>query len=206
MPFASLAALALLSAAPSSAAEAGLVDVAARVPRAVLDLRYATADNFTGKVLYPSARCLLRREVAERLARAAARLERQGYRLRIYDCYRPLSVQRAMWEASPRPGFVGDPNRGGSLHNRGAAVDVGLSAMDGTELAMPTAFDAFERRAHVDATDGIPSKARLRRDRLLAAMEAEAFIVNPREWWHYAARDARRFPVLDVPLTAGAVP
>lgn len=205
-PLASLVALALLSAAPSSAAEAGLVDVEGRIPRAVLDLRYATAENFTGKALYPSARCLLRREVAERLARAAARLEKQGYRLRIYDCYRPLSVQRAMWEVFPRPGFVGDPGRGGSLHNRGAAVDVGLSAMDGSELEMPTPFDAFERRAHVDATDGIPSKARLRRDRLRAAMEAEGFVVNRREWWHYAARDARRFPVLDVPITAGSEP
>jgi D-alanyl-D-alanine dipeptidase len=192
--------------APRNAAEAGLIDVAARIPRAVLDLRYATADNFTGKVLYPAARCLLRREVTDRLARAAARLERQGYRLRLYDCYRPLSVQRAMWEAFPRPGFVGDPNRGGSLHNRGAAVDVGLSAIDGTELAMPTAFDGFGPKAHVDATDGIPSKARLRRDRLRAAMEAEGFIVNRREWWHFAARDARRYPVLDVPIAEESKP
>lgn len=192
--------------APGSPAEAGLVDVASRIPGAVLDLRYATADNFTGKVLYPSARCLLRREVADRLARAASRLEKQGYRLRIYDCYRPLSVQRAMWEASPRPGFVGDPGRGGSLHNRGAAVDVGLSDLEGAELEMPTPFDAFGPKAHVDAKDGIPPRARLRRDRLRAAMEAEGFIVNPREWWHYAARDARRFPVLDVPITPGSEP
>lgn len=199
-------ALALLAAAPPPpAAGEGLVDVAPLLPRAVLDLRYATPDNFTGRVLYPAARCLLRREVAARLVRAAARLEAQGYRLRLYDCYRPLSVQRAMWEAAPRPGFVGDPKKG-SLHNRGAAVDVGLSAMDGTELPMPTAFDAFERRAHADAVDGIPSKLRLRRDRLRAAMEAEGFIVNPREWWHYAARDARRFPILDVPLTSEALP
>lgn len=199
-------ALALLSAAPPPpAAGDGLVDVAPLLPRAVLDLRYATPDNFTGRVLYPDARCLLRREVAARLVRAAARLEAQGYRLRLYDCYRPLSVQRVMWEAAPRPGFVADPKKG-SLHNRGAAVDVGLSAMDGTELPMPTAFDAFERRAHANAVDGIPSKLRLRRDRLRAAMEAEGFIVNPREWWHYAARDARRFPILDVPLTGEAKP
>ena len=76
MALASLAALALLSAAPSSAAEAGLVDVAEHVPRAVLDLRYATADNFTGKVLYPTARCLLRREVADRLGMDAFQFSR----------------------------------------------------------------------------------------------------------------------------------
>jgi D-alanyl-D-alanine dipeptidase len=196
-----LAAL-LAAAAPAPAASGGLVDVAPLIPGAVLDLRYATSANFIGRPLYPVARCLLRPEAAARLARAAARLDAQGYRLRLYDCYRPLSVQRAMWEAFPRPGFVADP-RAGSLHNRGAAVDVGLSAMDGTELPMPTPFDAFVPAAAARATDGIPSKLRLRRDRLRAAMEAEGFVVNPREWWHFAARDARRYPLLDVPLDGG---
>jgi D-alanyl-D-alanine dipeptidase len=203
-PLAQPLALALLLAAAPARAKGGgeLVDVAALIPRAVLDLRYATPDNFTGRTLYPTARCLLRPSVAARLVRAAARLERHGYRLRLYDCYRPLSIQREMWKAFPRAGFVADP-KAGSLHNRGAAVDVGLSAADGSELPMPTRFDAFERRARVDATAGIPRELRLRRDRLRAAMEAEGFIVNPLEWWHYAARDARRFPLLDVPLTEG---
>jgi D-alanyl-D-alanine dipeptidase len=194
------AALTLLAAAAPPAGDASaLVDVAPLIPRAVLDVRYATANNFTGKALYPSARCLLRREVAGRLVRAAARLERQGYRLRLYDCYRPLSVQREMWKAFPRAGFVAEPKKG-SLHNRGAAVDVGLSGPDGAELPMPTPFDSFERRARVDARDGIPADALRRRDRLRAAMEAEGFLVNPVEWWHYAARDARTFPLLDVPV------
>lgn len=193
-------ALALLAAAsPGRATPGELVDVTRLIPSAVLDIRYATPDNFTGKTLYPAARCLLRRPVAERLARVAARLERQGLRLRLYDCYRPLSVQRAMWAAFPRPGYVADP-KGGSLHNRGAAVDVGLSAADGSELEMPTGFDAFDRRAHAGAKAGIPARLRARRDLLRAAMEAEGFIVNPREWWHFAARDAHRFPLLDEPI------
>ncbi len=199
-------ALALLAAAsPARATADGLVDVARLLPRAVLDIRYATPDNFTGKTLYPAARCLLRREVARRLARAEATLARRGSRLRLYDCYRPLSVQRAMWAAFPRPGYVADP-KGGSLHNRGAAVDVGLSAPDGSELEMPTAFDAFDRRAWAGAKAGIPAKLRARRDALRAAMEAEGFVVNPREWWHFAARDARRFPLLDEPINGAATP
>jgi D-alanyl-D-alanine dipeptidase len=199
--------LTALLAAPPSAAKAGpLVDVAPLIPGAVLDLRYATADNFTGRALYPVARCLLRPEVAARLARAARRLERQGDRLRLYDCYRPLSIQRAMWKTYPHAGFVADP-KSGSLHNRGAAVDVGLSAPDGAELPMPTRFDAFEKKARARATDGIPRELRKRRDRLRAAMEAEGFVVNPLEWWHFAARDALRFPLLDLPLdAAGAAP
>jgi len=199
----SLATLLAAAAAPPPAAGDGLVDAAAVIPRAVLDLRYATPDNFTKRTLYPVARCLLRREVADRLARAASRLEQQGYRLRLYDCYRPLSVQRAMWKVYPHDGFVADPKKG-SLHNRAAAVDVGLSAPDGSELPMPTRFDAFERRARAFATEGIPPELRRRRDRLRAAMEAEGFVVNPLEWWHFAARDARRFPILDVPLDVKA--
>lgn len=195
----------MAAATPAPAASDGLVDVAPLVPRAVLDIRYATPANFTGRALYATARCLLRPEVAARLARAAARLEAQGYRLRLYDCYRPLSVQKAMWAAFPRPGFVANP-RSGSLHNRGAAVDVGLSALDGAELPMPTGYDAFVPAAGARATDGIPSKLRLRRDRLRAAMEAEGFIVNPKEWWHFAVRDARRYPLLDVPLDGGGRP
>jgi D-alanyl-D-alanine dipeptidase len=201
VPVSPLIALSLagaLSAQPA-ASQPALADVAALIPHAVLDLRYATPDNFTGRTLYPVARCLLRPAVAARLARAAARLEKEGYRLRLYDCYRPLSVQKVMWKAFPRRGFVAEPKEG-SLHNRGAAVDVGLSAMDGSELAMPTRFDAFERKAWASATAGIPSRLRVRRDRLRAAMEAEGFVVNPMEWWHYAARDALRYPLLDVPL------
>jgi D-alanyl-D-alanine dipeptidase len=196
-----LALLAAAAPAPAPADAAALVDVSRVIPSAVLDLRYATPDNFTRKVLYPTARCLLRREVATRLARVAARLERHRYRLRLYDCYRPLSVQRVMWAAYPREGYVSRPEKG-SLHNRAAAVDVGLSGMDGAELEMPTRFDAFDRRARAFATEGIPSKPRLRRDRLRIAMEAEGFVVNPLEWWHFAAREARRYPLLDLPLDA----
>jgi D-alanyl-D-alanine dipeptidase len=187
------------SAAPRGAAE--LVDVAELIPRAVLDVRYATERNFAKRRLYPVARCLLVRPVAERLVRAAARLERHGYRLRLFDCYRPLSVQRALWAAYPRAGYVADPEAG-SPHNRGAAVDVGLSAPDGAELPMPSAFDAFGRSARAFATEGIPIELRVRRDRLRVAMEAEGFVVNPLEWWHFAAREAGAYPLLDVPLEA----
>jgi D-alanyl-D-alanine dipeptidase len=201
-PFPVLFAL-LLAATPAPPPGGELVDVAALLPRAVLDIRYATPDNFTGQVLYPAARCLLRAEVAARLAKAAARLEAAGYRLRLYDCYRPLSVQWKMWKVFPKPGFVANPKTG-SIHNRGGAVDVGLSAPDGTELKMPTAFDAFVKEAYADAVEGIPAELRERRDRLRGAMEAEGFKVNRMEWWHYEAAGARGFPLLDVPLDGGA--
>jgi D-alanyl-D-alanine dipeptidase len=99
----------------------------------------------------------------------------------------------------PRKGFVADPAKG-SNHNRGAAVDVGLAAPDGSEVALPTAFDAFEPRARADATRGVSAAARKNRDLLRAAMEAEGFRVNRMEWWHFDAPEARGAPVLDAPL------
>ncbi len=180
-------------------AAAGLVDATLLVPDAVLDVRYATERNFVGRRLYPHARCLLRRPVAERLARAAAALRRRGFRLVLYDCYRPLSVQRELWAARPEPGFVADPQRG-SNHNRGAAVDVSLAGTDGAAVSMPTDYDHFGPRARADASRGIPPEALAHRHLLRSAMEREGFRVNRREWWHFDAPEAASYPVLDVPL------
>ena len=201
LAWATLGPLAL--AAPRAAARPTpeLVDATALVPGAVVDLRYATARNLTGRALYPEgARCLLLRPVALRLSRAAARLARERLRLLLYDCYRPLAVQRELWLRFPRPGFVADPAKG-SNHNRAAAVDVGLAAADGAEVELPTAFDAFEPRARAGATAGISEAARRHRDLLRRAMEAAGFRVNRMEWWHFDAPEARGAPVLDVPLS-----
>jgi D-alanyl-D-alanine dipeptidase len=196
-----LALLLLALAADPGAAEPPLLDVATILPDAVLDLRYATDRNFTGAALYPAgARCLLRPEVAARLVRAAAQLREDGFRLRLYDCYRPLSVQRVLWARYPQKGFVADPDHGGSNHNRGAAVDVGLADPQGGTVELPTDFDAFGDRARVDAVKGVSKAAQKHRAVLRAAMEAAGFRVNRAEWWHYDAPEAHGAPLLDVPL------
>jgi zinc D-Ala-D-Ala dipeptidase len=189
----------LLLALAAAPAASDLVDVARLVPDAVVDLRYATKDNFLGRAVYPAgARCLLRAPVAGRLARAAARLRPHRLRLLVWDCYRPLSVQREMWRLLPRPGYVANPARG-SNHNRGAAVDLGLAAEDGRPVPLPTAFDTFSPRAHARAT-GLPPDAARNRDLLREAMEAEGFRVNPMEWWHFDAPEARGGPLLEAEL------
>jgi D-alanyl-D-alanine dipeptidase len=193
------------AAAPATAAPAApaLLDVATLLPDAVLDLRYATDRNFTGSALYPAAaRCLLRPEVAARLVRAAAALRAQGYRLRLFDCYRPLAVQRALWARFPQRGLVADPARGGSNHNRGAAVDVGLADTQGGPVELPTDFDAFGPLARADAVKGVSQAAQQHRGHLRAAMEAAGFRVNRAEWWHYDAPEAQGAPLLDVPLAS----
>lgn len=173
-----------------------LVPVADAIPDAVVDLRYATANNFLKQKLYPDdARCLLLKSTVTALARAAASLRRQGYRLYVYDCYRPVGVQWQMWKAFPKPGYVADP-RTGSLHNRGAAVDLSLAHLDGGEVEMPTAFDTFSKKAHHSATDVTPA-ASLNRQTLRAAMEDAGFVKNAMEWWHYQLPLAARYPVRD---------
>ena len=194
-----LAALALAATPIATATQAALVDVGARLPDAVLDIRYATADNFVGRPLYPVSRCLLLPGVADRLAQAAATLRKRGFRLLIFDCYRPLSVQRQLWKAMPKRGFVADPATG-SHHNRAAAVDLSLADPAGRPVEMPTGFDAFGPKARAWATDGVSAPARRHRDLLREAMSAAGFSVNPVEWWHFDAPGAAALPLLDLPL------
>ncbi len=197
MILAAAALLPLLAAAPRSP---DLVDVGATIPDATLDLRYATDRNVVRRAMYPGrARCLLLRPVAERLARAAARLRAQGFTLRLWDCYRPISVQRELWRVEPTPGLVADP-RTGSNHNRGAAVDVALAGPGGAALELPTDFDAFGPRARAAATAGVSPAARRHRDLLRAALLAEGFRPIRLEWWHFDAPEARAAAVLDAPL------
>jgi D-alanyl-D-alanine dipeptidase len=175
---------------------ADLVDVKAYVPGVVLDIRYATTNNFTGQQLYPVARCCLRREAAERLREVEAELQPLGYKLKIFDGYRPLSVQKRMWAIYPHPGFVADPARG-SRHNRGAAVDLTLIRLDGSDVPMPTPFDDFTERAHRGYMD-LPAEAIEDRELLQRVMTKHGFTGLPTEWWHFDLNNWREYPIMDV--------
>ena len=193
--------LAMGGAKAGAAAEAPkVVDATEVVKDLVVDMKYATPDNFLKKKVYPdTARCLLLPESAQRLKKAADVLRPQGYRLKVYDCYRPIAVQWQMWKLFPKPGYVANPKKGGN-HNRGAAVDLTLVTMDGQEVEMPTAFDSFEPKAHHGYAGGTEA-SRKHREILRAAMEGAGFKKNPMEWWHYDLPGATKLPVLDVPFT-----
>lgn len=175
-----------------------LVEIGKAAERIVIDIRYATTDNFTGSAVYPAARCLLRRPVAARLARVQSDLAADGLGLKVWDCYRPLSAQRRLWELVRDPRYVADPKKG-SRHNRGASVDVTLVDREGRELEMPSGYDDFSPRAHRDFRKA--SAAALRnRARLERAMSGRGFIGLRTEWWHFDAPDWSRYPLLDLPL------
>jgi zinc D-Ala-D-Ala dipeptidase len=171
-----------------------LVDATAVVPDLIVDLRYATSNNFAGRPLYPKGTvCLLRRSVAERLALAARTLAKHGLRLVAWDCLRTPEAHLALWKAHPVPGAVADPGRG-SLHERGVAIDVGLADREGNPVQMPTPFDTFGPAAAADAPlpDG---PAKQHRNVLIAAMNAAGFRPNPKEWWHFSRLYGWRWPV-----------
>ena len=171
----------------------GWVDLAT-VPGLVLDIRYATADNFTGAPLpgYGAPAAWLRAEAARALGRAAARLQAEGYILVVYDAYRPKRASAAMWdwaEAQGRTDLFADgwiARKSG--HNQGGTVDVGLLDAAGAPLDLGTPFDSFVAASHAEAATGAALE---RRHALRDAMKAEGFAPYAQEWWHF------RYPLLD---------
>ena len=137
-------------------------------------------------------------DAAERLAAAETALRAEDLRLIVWDCYRPRSVQYAMWEILPDPTYVADPARG-SRHNRGAAVDVGVVGLGGEPVPLPTDHDDFTPAAHRDAQD-LPAAAIANRERLERAMVAAGWIPLASEWWHFDAPDWEQYPLRDDPL------
>lgn len=173
-----------------------LIDIRKVNSKIALDMRYATTNNFLKQKLYPVARCVLRGAAATRLSQVQNDLSKKGLGLKVYDCYRPLSVQKQMWKAMPDSRFVANPVRG-SRHNRGAAVDLTLIDRNGKELEMPTGFDNFTERASVNYSGG-SAQSRKNRQILQDAMKKYGFIPLSTEWWHFDAPGWDKFAVLDV--------
>ena len=157
------------------------------VPGIVLDLRYATTNNITGKVLYPEAKAYLRQETIRKLRRVARELEAKGYRLVIWDAWRPASAQRELWKAKPDGKFLTPPSKI-SRHRRGTSVDVTLADKEGKILEMPSDFDEFNAKADEDFSD-VPKEAAKRARILRNIMFNAGFSGVPDEWWHYDLRD-----------------
>jgi zinc D-Ala-D-Ala dipeptidase len=168
-----------------------------------LDIRYATTNNFTGMVLYNQPRAFLVRAAADALIRAQLRARGDGFGLTIFDGYRPLSVTKKLWDATP-PGpkrnYVANPKKG-SRHNRGCAVDLSLHDLKtGALVEMPSGYDDFSSRAHRDFMEATPA-AIANRARLESYMQAEGFRGMSNEWWHFDYRGWENFPILNIPFT-----
>ena len=173
-----------------------LVNVRDIDPTIIVELRYATESNFTEQILYPFELCLLRKSTAKKLAAVQAEVREDGYRLKIWDAYRPLGVQEKLWEVVSDPVYVANPAQG-SNHNRGAAVDVTLVDKDGKELVMPTGFDGFSEQASRNYSN-IPEEAEKNMNYLTEAMIRNGFTPIQSEWWHYNDENIQDYDLLDV--------
>lgn len=173
------------------------VDVKDIAPGIGVELRYAGTRHPFGQRMYPLNRAFLRRECALKVAAANDLLRPTGLRLNLWDAYRPLSVQAAMWAQVPDPAFIAPPARG-SHHNRGAAVDVTLVDWQGKDVEMPTDFDDFTATAH-SAAECSP-QASAHRTILRRAMLAAGFTGIDSEWWHFVDPAWRRHALCDISL------
>lgn len=158
------------------------------------DMKYATKENFLHVKIYPCAKCFLREQVAESLLNASKIAKQKGFKLIVYDCYRPLSLQKKMFDIVSNKKYVADPKKG-SKHNRGAAVDVGLANLNNTELNMGTDFDDFSDKAKYSNTE-INSTAQNNRLILRNIMIQAGFEPYENEWWHFNFKNVN-FPLSD---------
>jgi zinc D-Ala-D-Ala dipeptidase len=200
-----------------AAREAGFVDVRSVVPDAIIDLRYATTNNFTGVQLYPAdARCLVHQSMSQGLAAAATALRPQGHALVFWDCYRPHDVQVRMFNVVPNPAWVARPGQYAHSHESGRSVDVTFTSTEqqcpparvvggqtgGLCLAdMGTDFDDFTARATAYATQDVSAGAQANRAQLRTAMNYGGLTVYSGEWWHFDGPGAGvDRPILNVPV------
>ena len=184
-----------------------LVEVRRMDPSIVIEMRYATPRNCVGAAIYPADfPCLARPETAVLLHLAEQKVQQWGYRLKIWDAYRPLTAHQKLWAKWAKHGYVADPTEGpGSLHSWGLAVDVTLVDLAGNEVSMPSDFDVFTPDAAA-VYHGTDPKTLFHLHLLQSAMGASGFFGLTTEWWHFAVRDWNQSKPLAVPPVGGPTP
>lgn len=171
----------------------------------LVELRYATENNFTGQVIYPVSVCALRRETAEKLIKAHEIVKKDGYRIKIWDAYRPLHVQKHLYDIFPDNNFVAKPpevpitSGFRRRHNNGMAVDITLVDENGVELEMPSEFDDFSEKAS-PTNPNMSEAAKKNINYMVNVMRSVGFEVHDDEWWHFVDAIEEPNPYLDIPL------
>jgi D-alanyl-D-alanine dipeptidase len=154
----------------------------------IYDMKYATTDNFLKEKVYDCAECYLRLKTVKSLIKANSEFISKGFKIKIFDCYRPLDIQKKMWTIVSNPEYVADPKKG-SIHNRGGAVDITLVDKNGTEVNMGTAFDYFgieSGHLYVNFPEEILQNRKLLKDIMLQ----NDFSSFDSEWWHYNLKNS----------------
>lgn len=176
-----------------------LLELKAEIPEIILDIRYATNNNFMKLAVYKQARAFARRPVVMQLKKVQAQLKKKGYGLKIYDAYRPYAATKILYLKASNKNFVASP-KVGSRHNRGCAIDLSLVHLKtGKELEMPTPYDSFSPMAAA-GYKALPAAILENRSLLIQVMQAHGFRVLSNEWWHFDFRGYSRYDLMDIPF------
>jgi len=174
-----------------------LIDLEKYIPSLVLDIRYATANNFMHEPLYKLPKAFVRLPVAKALKNIQEELAQEGLGLKIFDGYRPYRVTVNFYDKLQDSVFLAVPWRG-SRHNRGSTVDLTIiSLKTGKELKMPTGYDKISAKSDVTYAK-LPARILRNREKLLSVMGKHGFAVYQPEWWHFDFHDFARFSLLDL--------
>lgn len=162
----------------------------------VIEMAYATANNFTGTAVYSNQDCYLHYAAARQLKRAVQLLAPLNMQLKIWDAYRSRAAQAELFKIMPDPDYVSDPETGICSHCRGVAIDVTVIDQHGRELNMGTGFDDFRPLAH-HGNEQISEEAQRNRLLLAGVMGIAGFDSIDTEWWHYQLRDVMSYPIIE---------
>ncbi|MES2253004.1 MAG: D-alanyl-D-alanine dipeptidase [Pseudomonadota bacterium] len=159
-----------------------LVEINESTHNITIDMRYASTNNFTGKIIYKKQTCLILRPALVLFEKAIELAARQNLTFKVFDAFRPQAAQEALWKICPNDTYIMPPSKG-SVHTRGVAIDLTLVDATGSELDMGTPFDDFTEQSHYAAD----LSAEIERNRylLLGIMTTAGFDFYQNEWWHY---------------------
>jgi zinc D-Ala-D-Ala dipeptidase len=180
----------------------GLVELKELDHSFVFELRYASKNNFTGEKIYKAEVCALRKDTAQKLIKANEEFKKKGYRIKIWDAYRPHSVQKMFWnkvKGTSESKYFADPNKKGSRHSYGAAVDITLVDSKGKELKMPSEFDEFNFKASRN-NGNMNKEAKENMEYMTRIMKKNGFLTINSEWWHFEDTDWKKYKLLDLKL------
>lgn len=168
----------------------------------IVDLKYATVDNFTKEKIYKSGECYIHKNTAKLLINAKNIFKKDGYRVKIWDAYRPISAQARFWSILPDNNFVARPPDMTNMkefktnHMNGLCVDITLADMEGVELVMPSKFDEFSLKASLSCPD-ICEDGRKNAEYMKGIMESVGFTAYQGEWWHFYDKTITPVPYMD---------
>lgn len=161
-----------------------LIDISKLDSNILLDIRYATSNNFTGKKIYDCPACYVQPALGKALKKASRNLQLKGLRLKVFDCYRPAPYQKRLWDAKPDANYVTPPWKG-SQHSKGYAIDCTIVDAQGKELDMGTPYDDLSTASHWNA-NGIRPEAKKNRILLRQVLEQAGLKGIRTEWWHFS--------------------